>query len=183
MTGCTIALTQCTWQEEPWVWAWICPTLSASGSLLPSPTPCWEVSVLWPTQILYSLSSYSSAWWVCCTYKVLWGFFVLGKKTVNKCSRAPQDASKSCGLDFYLSLQCVPFVMTNPYSLNISETLMNNTLHTPWIGQKEQKRIWKNDWWFFYAWYEDTIIRLIIFLSSFDTNFQQDDRCYSYFKF
>lgn len=38
---------------------------------------------------------------------------------------------------------CVPFVMTNPYSLNISETLMNNTLHTPWIGQTELKRIWK----------------------------------------
>ncbi|XP_062245668.1 high-affinity choline transporter 1-like [Platichthys flesus] len=29
---------------------------------------------------------------------------------------------------------CVPFVMTNPNCLDISKTLMNNTLHAPWIG-------------------------------------------------
>ncbi|XP_053291565.1 high-affinity choline transporter 1 isoform X3 [Pleuronectes platessa] len=29
---------------------------------------------------------------------------------------------------------CVPFVLMNPNCLEISETLMNNTLHAPWIG-------------------------------------------------
>ncbi|CAB1426385.1 unnamed protein product [Pleuronectes platessa] len=29
---------------------------------------------------------------------------------------------------------CVPFVLMNPKCLDISETLMNNTLHAPWIG-------------------------------------------------
>ncbi|XP_060924611.1 high-affinity choline transporter 1-like [Limanda limanda] len=29
---------------------------------------------------------------------------------------------------------CVPFVLTNPNCLDISKTLMNNTLHAPWIG-------------------------------------------------
>ncbi|XP_068184066.1 high affinity choline transporter 1-like [Antennarius striatus] len=37
---------------------------------------------------------------------------------------------------------CVPFVMTSPHTLDISQTLMNNTLNAPWIGQPELKRIW-----------------------------------------
>ncbi|XP_068605963.1 high-affinity choline transporter 1-like [Brachionichthys hirsutus] len=37
---------------------------------------------------------------------------------------------------------CVPFVLMNPHTLDISETLMNNTLHAPWIGQPELKRTW-----------------------------------------
>ncbi|KAM4590948.1 high affinity choline transporter 1-like [Odontesthes bonariensis] len=37
---------------------------------------------------------------------------------------------------------CAPFVLTNPHSLKISQTLMNNTLHAPWIGTPELKRIW-----------------------------------------
>uniref|UniRef100_A0A3B5AX52 High-affinity choline transporter 1-like n=1 Tax=Stegastes partitus TaxID=144197 RepID=A0A3B5AX52_9TELE len=37
---------------------------------------------------------------------------------------------------------CVPFVMMNPYSLSISDTLMNNTLHAPWIGALQLKRTW-----------------------------------------
>ncbi|KAM7408269.1 hypothetical protein PAMA_002124 [Pampus argenteus] len=37
---------------------------------------------------------------------------------------------------------CVPFVLTNPYSLDISKTLMNNTLHAPWIGRLGLKRAW-----------------------------------------
>ncbi|XP_068184274.1 high-affinity choline transporter 1-like isoform X3 [Antennarius striatus] len=37
---------------------------------------------------------------------------------------------------------CVPFVMTSPHTLDISQTLMNNTLHAPWIGQPEMKKIW-----------------------------------------
>ncbi|XP_068184090.1 high affinity choline transporter 1-like [Antennarius striatus] len=37
---------------------------------------------------------------------------------------------------------CVPFVMTSPHTLDISQTLMNNTLNAPWIGQPEMKRIW-----------------------------------------
>ncbi|XP_068184063.1 high affinity choline transporter 1-like [Antennarius striatus] len=37
---------------------------------------------------------------------------------------------------------CVPFVLTNPSTLDISQTLMNNTLHAPWIGQPELKNVW-----------------------------------------
>ncbi|XP_028324680.1 high-affinity choline transporter 1-like [Gouania willdenowi] len=35
---------------------------------------------------------------------------------------------------------CVPFVLTNPHCLNISDTLMNNTLHAPWIGSPDLSR-------------------------------------------
>ncbi|XP_028324316.1 high-affinity choline transporter 1-like isoform X1 [Gouania willdenowi] len=35
---------------------------------------------------------------------------------------------------------CVPFVLTNPHCLNISDTLMNNTLHAPWIGSPSLKK-------------------------------------------
>ncbi|XP_068160460.1 high-affinity choline transporter 1-like [Antennarius striatus] len=37
---------------------------------------------------------------------------------------------------------CVPFVLMSPYTMDISQTLMNNTLNTPWIGQLELKNIW-----------------------------------------
>ncbi|XP_068184296.1 high-affinity choline transporter 1-like [Antennarius striatus] len=37
-------------------------------------------------------------------------------------------------------LICVPFVMTSPHTLDISQTLMNNTLNPPWIGQPELKK-------------------------------------------
>ncbi|XP_068183880.1 high-affinity choline transporter 1-like isoform X2 [Antennarius striatus] len=37
---------------------------------------------------------------------------------------------------------CVPFVLTSPHTLDISQTLMNNTLNAPWIGQPELKKIW-----------------------------------------
>ncbi|XP_068597901.1 high-affinity choline transporter 1-like [Brachionichthys hirsutus] len=37
---------------------------------------------------------------------------------------------------------CAPFVMTSPSTVDISQTLMNNTLHAPWIGQPELKKIW-----------------------------------------
>ncbi|XP_008333361.1 high-affinity choline transporter 1-like [Cynoglossus semilaevis] len=35
---------------------------------------------------------------------------------------------------------CVPFVLLNPNTLDISQTLLNNTLHTPWIGSPELKK-------------------------------------------
>ncbi|XP_068160501.1 high-affinity choline transporter 1-like [Antennarius striatus] len=37
---------------------------------------------------------------------------------------------------------CVPFVLMSPYTMDISQTLTNNTLHAPWIGQLELKNIW-----------------------------------------
>ncbi|XP_058508079.1 high-affinity choline transporter 1-like [Solea solea] len=37
---------------------------------------------------------------------------------------------------------CVPFVLTNPNCLDISNTLMNNTLHGPWLGLPEPKDTW-----------------------------------------
>ncbi|XP_068184422.1 high-affinity choline transporter 1-like isoform X3 [Antennarius striatus] len=36
---------------------------------------------------------------------------------------------------------CVPFVLMNPAVMDISQTLMNNTFHAPWIGQPDIKRI------------------------------------------
>ncbi|KAE8280947.1 High affinity choline transporter 1 Hemicholinium-3-sensitive choline transporter [Larimichthys crocea] len=35
---------------------------------------------------------------------------------------------------------CVPFVLMNPHTLDIRQTLMNNTLHGPWIGTLELKK-------------------------------------------
>uniref|UniRef100_A0A671X6F8 High-affinity choline transporter 1-like n=1 Tax=Sparus aurata TaxID=8175 RepID=A0A671X6F8_SPAAU len=37
---------------------------------------------------------------------------------------------------------CVPFVLVNPSVSDISQTLMNNTLHAPWIGKPELKKTW-----------------------------------------
>ncbi|XP_074531887.1 high-affinity choline transporter 1-like [Halichoeres trimaculatus] len=36
----------------------------------------------------------------------------------------------------------VPFVLTSPHTLDIGQTLMNNTLHAPWIGTPELKKAW-----------------------------------------
>ncbi|XP_041646002.1 high-affinity choline transporter 1-like [Cheilinus undulatus] len=46
---------------------------------------------------------------------------------------------------------CVPFVLMSPYTLDISQTLMNNTLHAPWIGTPELKTAWRivDDFLFF----------------------------------
>ncbi|XP_068183666.1 high-affinity choline transporter 1-like [Antennarius striatus] len=46
------------------------------------------------------------------------------------------------GLIFVGLCICIPFVLMNPSTLDISQTLMNNTLHAPWIGQPEMKKIW-----------------------------------------
>ncbi|GLD74545.1 high-affinity choline transporter 1-like isoform X2 [Lates japonicus] len=37
---------------------------------------------------------------------------------------------------------CVPFILMNPNCLDISQTLMNNTLHAPWIGAPGLKETW-----------------------------------------
>lgn len=37
---------------------------------------------------------------------------------------------------------CVPFVLMNPNTLDISQTLMNNTLNPSWMSQPELKRGW-----------------------------------------
>ncbi|CAJ1066843.1 high-affinity choline transporter 1-like [Xyrichtys novacula] len=46
---------------------------------------------------------------------------------------------------------CVPFVLMSPYTLDISQTMMNNTLHAPWIGTPELKKTWNiiDDFLFF----------------------------------
>ncbi|KAK7904590.1 hypothetical protein WMY93_017197 [Mugilogobius chulae] len=36
---------------------------------------------------------------------------------------------------------CVPFVLMNPSTLDISQTLLNNTYHAPWVGQTDPKTI------------------------------------------
>ncbi|XP_039640428.1 high-affinity choline transporter 1-like [Perca fluviatilis] len=43
-------------------------------------------------------------------------------------------------LIFFSLWICVPFALMNPYSLDISQTLMNNTLHAPWIGTPGLKK-------------------------------------------
>lgn len=35
---------------------------------------------------------------------------------------------------------CVPFVLMSPHTVDISQTLTNNTLHAPWIGSPELKK-------------------------------------------
>ncbi|XP_077350633.1 high affinity choline transporter 1-like isoform X3 [Festucalex cinctus] len=37
---------------------------------------------------------------------------------------------------------CVPFTVTNPHVAPIASTLMNNTLHAPWIGDWDLNNIW-----------------------------------------
>ncbi|XP_073338703.1 high-affinity choline transporter 1-like [Pagrus major] len=37
---------------------------------------------------------------------------------------------------------CVPFVLMNPSTMDISQTLKNNTLHAPWIGTPGLKKTW-----------------------------------------
>lgn len=36
---------------------------------------------------------------------------------------------------------CVPFVLMNPHTMDISQTLNNNTLHAPWIGELQPRSI------------------------------------------
>ncbi|XP_053189538.1 high-affinity choline transporter 1-like [Scomber japonicus] len=38
---------------------------------------------------------------------------------------------------------CVPFVLMSPYSLDITQTALNNTLHAPWLGKLEPHMIWR----------------------------------------
>ncbi|XP_031135515.1 high-affinity choline transporter 1-like [Sander lucioperca] len=45
-------------------------------------------------------------------------------------------------LIFFSLWICVPFVLMSSYSLDISQTLMNNTLHAPWIGTPGLKKTW-----------------------------------------
>uniref|UniRef100_A0AAV2JHT8 High-affinity choline transporter 1-like n=1 Tax=Knipowitschia caucasica TaxID=637954 RepID=A0AAV2JHT8_KNICA len=37
---------------------------------------------------------------------------------------------------------CVPFVLLSPFTVSIHETLLNNTLHSPWIGTPHVHRLW-----------------------------------------
>lgn len=47
-------------------------------------------------------------------------------------------------MNVFLCLQwvCVPFVLMNTHTRDITQTLMNNTLHAPWIGHPDLTRIW-----------------------------------------
>ncbi|XP_035847923.1 high affinity choline transporter 1-like [Sander lucioperca] len=45
-------------------------------------------------------------------------------------------------LIFFSLWICVPFVLMSSYSLDISQTLMNNTLHAPWIGAPGLEKTW-----------------------------------------
>lgn len=48
------------------------------------------------------------------------------------------------GSERVVSLQwaCVPFALMNTHTLDIRTTLMNNTLHAPWIGNPDPAKIW-----------------------------------------
>lgn len=47
-------------------------------------------------------------------------------------------------MNFFFCLQwvCFPFIVANPHVVDIRKTLMNNTLHAPWIGQPDLKKGW-----------------------------------------
>ncbi|XP_076600071.1 high-affinity choline transporter 1-like isoform X2 [Chaetodon auriga] len=46
-------------------------------------------------------------------------------------------------LIFFSLWICVPFVMMNPYSVDITQTALNNTLHAGWIGKWEANMTWR----------------------------------------
>lgn len=45
---------------------------------------------------------------------------------------------------FVLLLQwiCVPFVLTDSHVQDIGQTLTNNSVHAPWMGEVELKNTW-----------------------------------------
>ncbi|XP_034754017.1 high-affinity choline transporter 1-like [Etheostoma cragini] len=103
-----------------------------------------SVDVLWVPLILLALGgtmsvildlSFPLCIWisaaVAITYTLLGGLY----------SVAYTDIIQLVLLFFSLWI-CVPFVLMNPYSLDIRKTLMNNTLHAPWIGAPGLKKSW-----------------------------------------
>ncbi|XP_068597873.1 high-affinity choline transporter 1-like [Brachionichthys hirsutus] len=80
--------------------------------------------------LTFSLSIWISAA-VVITYTVMGGLYSVAYTDVIQLT-----------LIFLGLVICVPFVLMNPATLDISQTLMNNTLHAPWIGQLDIKRIW-----------------------------------------
>ena len=70
--------------------------------------------------------------------------FVLRRHSNTRHKNSPKVVLCDIHLDFNLSLQwvCVPFVLMSPYTLDINQTLMNNTLHAPWIGILEMEKAW-----------------------------------------
>ncbi|CAL9687442.1 unnamed protein product [Knipowitschia caucasica] len=42
----------------------------------------------------------------------------------------------------FLQWVCVPFVLLSPHSQDIGQTLLNNSLHVPWIGAPNKSHIW-----------------------------------------
>ncbi|XP_068597571.1 high-affinity choline transporter 1-like [Brachionichthys hirsutus] len=80
--------------------------------------------------LTFSLSIWISAA-VVITYTVMGGLYSVAYTDVIQLT-----------LVFLGLVICVPFVLMNPATLDISQTLMNNTLHAPWIGQPDIKRIW-----------------------------------------
>ncbi|XP_008285744.1 high-affinity choline transporter 1-like, partial [Stegastes partitus] len=103
-----------------------------------------SIDVVWVTISLISLGatmsvvlnlSYTVSIWisaaVAITYTLLGGLYSVAYTDIIQLV-----------LIFVGLLICVPFVMMNPASLSISDTLMNNTLHAPWIGALQLKRTW-----------------------------------------
>ncbi|XP_035848503.1 high-affinity choline transporter 1-like [Sander lucioperca] len=103
-----------------------------------------SLDVLWVPLILIALGgtmsvvldlSFTACVWisaaVAITYTLLGGLY----------SVAYTDIIQLVLIFFSLWI-CVPFVLMNPYSLDISQTLMNNTLHTPWIGAPGLEKTW-----------------------------------------
>uniref|UniRef100_A0A8D0CSQ0 High-affinity choline transporter 1-like n=1 Tax=Sander lucioperca TaxID=283035 RepID=A0A8D0CSQ0_SANLU len=103
-----------------------------------------SLDVLWVPLILIALGgtmsvvldlSFTACVWisaaVAITYTLLGGLY----------SVAYTDIIQLVLIFFSLWI-CVPFVLMNPYSLDISQTLMNNTLHAPWIGAPGLEKTW-----------------------------------------
>uniref|UniRef100_A0A3B4AKJ4 Solute carrier family 5 member 7 n=1 Tax=Periophthalmus magnuspinnatus TaxID=409849 RepID=A0A3B4AKJ4_9GOBI len=79
--------------------------------------------------------SYTTSIWisaaVAITYTLMGGLYSVAYTDIIQLS-----------LISYLMGICVPFVLVSPHSMNIGETLMNNTLHPPWIGSVNPKKVW-----------------------------------------
>ncbi|XP_033836034.1 high affinity choline transporter 1-like [Periophthalmus magnuspinnatus] len=102
------------------------------------------IDMLWMASTLIGLGatinvvldlSYTTSIWisaaVAITYTLMGGLYSVAYTDIIQLS-----------LIFFGMGICVPFVLVSPHSMNIGETLMNNTLHPPWIGSVNPKKVW-----------------------------------------
>uniref|UniRef100_A0A3P8UWZ5 Uncharacterized protein n=1 Tax=Cynoglossus semilaevis TaxID=244447 RepID=A0A3P8UWZ5_CYNSE len=103
--------------------------LTASSAL----TGFWKIPVFRGTMSVILNVSYTVCVWISAavvvTYTLMGGLYSVAYTDVIQLI-----------LIFTSLWLCVPFVLMNPSTLDIGQTLLNNTLHAPWIGEPELKK-------------------------------------------